>query len=193
MVAPSLWSSTPHSTPYSIFFILSNVLAHLLSIDVIFFQQDVVTCSSQTCHLVRIVRIQYGFWPLFRWYGRITLWYGFEEITENNLWITHSETKVLSSTQLAFSVQFQKDGRFHLPWSTIDLIPLSRQVKYRPKAPILVLCCCLSIFITQCRSHCLLKTAGEWKIARLELPRRAVFASTLTQCRGGASHAGRLV
>ena len=25
------------------------------------------------------------------------------------------------------------------------------------------------------RSHCLLKTAGEWKIARLQLPRRAVF------------------
>ena len=32
----------------------------------------------QTCHLVRIVRIQYGFWPFLRWYGRITLWYGFE-------------------------------------------------------------------------------------------------------------------
>ena len=31
----------------------------------------------QTCHLVRIVRIQYGFWPFLRWYGRITLWYGF--------------------------------------------------------------------------------------------------------------------
>ena len=32
----------------------------------------------QTCHMVRIVRIQYGFWPFLRWYGRITLGYGFQ-------------------------------------------------------------------------------------------------------------------
>ena len=32
----------------------------------------------QTCHMVRFVRIQYGFWPFLRWYGRITLWYGFQ-------------------------------------------------------------------------------------------------------------------
>ena len=34
-----------------------------------------------------------------------------------------SEIKtVLSSTQLAFPAKFPKNGRFRLPWSTIDLV-----------------------------------------------------------------------
>ena len=34
-----------------------------------------------------------------------------------------SENKtVLSSTQLALSAKFPKNGRFRLPWSTIDLV-----------------------------------------------------------------------
>ena len=39
-----------------------------------------------------------------------------------------SENKtVLSSTQLALSAKFPKNGRFRLPWSTIDLVNKRRR------------------------------------------------------------------
>ena len=73
--------------------------------------RDCAPLPQQTCHLVRIVRIQYGFLPFLRWYGRITLWYGFEA----KYWKTIYELCVakqnsLSPTQIAFSVNFRKTG-----------------------------------------------------------------------------------
>ena len=63
----------------------------------------------QTCHLVRIVRIQYGFWPFLRWYGRITLWYGFEaNYWKQFVYYVERNKTVLSSTQLAFPLNFRK-------------------------------------------------------------------------------------
>ena len=60
--------------------------------------------SDQTCHMVRIVRIQYGCWPFLGWYGRIKLWYGFQATYGGEIVspVVCSKTKVLSSTQLHF-------------------------------------------------------------------------------------------
>ena len=82
----------------------------------------------QTCHLVRIVRIQYGFWPFLRWYGRITLWYGFEA----NYWKTIYELHIAKQNSFiidttSFSAKFLKNGRFRLPWSMIDLVNQRRR------------------------------------------------------------------
>ena len=76
------------------------------------------------CHLVRIVRIQYGFWSFLRWYNVIRIW---GKLLKNNLWICVAKKKVLSSTQLSFSAKFPKNGRFYLPWSTIDLVNQRRR------------------------------------------------------------------
>ena len=76
----------------------------------------------QTCHLVRIVRIQYGFWPFLRWYGRITLWYGFEAKywkTIDELCVAKQNSFIVDTT--SFLRKFQKNGRFRPPWMTIDL------------------------------------------------------------------------
>ena len=83
----------------------------------------------QTCHLVRIVRIQYGFLPFLRWYGRIKLWYGFEAKYWKTIYEYVKRNKtVLSSTQLAFSAKFPtKKREISLRWSTIDLINQRRR------------------------------------------------------------------
>ena len=57
-----------------------------------------IWCWIQICHLVRIVRIQYGFWPFLRWYGRITLWYGFE----TNYWKTICELRIAKQNSFIF-------------------------------------------------------------------------------------------
>ena len=95
---------------------------------------------------------------------------GLRQITEKQFMNMCSDIKaVLSSTQLAFSPKFPKNGRFRLPWSTIDLVnqrrrpnpTVAREVGPRPKVPMLVLCCWLSIFITQCRNF--LQTASRYE------------------------------
>ena len=43
----------------------------------VYFSICVFSYRVQTCHMIRITRIQYGFWPFFKWYGRTPFWYGF--------------------------------------------------------------------------------------------------------------------
>ena len=101
-------------------------VSYFKSIQLILYTAILAVC--QTCHLVRIVRIQYGFWPFLKWYGCITLWYGFEA----NFWktiydmcIAKQNSFIIDTT--SFSAKFPKNGRFRLPWSTIDLVNQRRR------------------------------------------------------------------
>ena len=57
-----------------------------------------------------------------RWYGRITLWYGFEAKywkTIDELCVAKQNSFIVDTT--SFLRKFKKNGRFRPPWMTIDL------------------------------------------------------------------------
>ena len=82
----------------------------------------IIILDDQTCHLVRIVRIQYGFWPFLRGYGRITLWYGFKaNYWEKKLWICVAKQNsfIVDTTSFFRKISLKRQG------SQVSLISLN--------------------------------------------------------------------
>ena len=55
------------------FFIAKNILEYFRDIAL-----KNLELHNQTCHMIQIARIRYGFGPFLRWYGHIKFWYGLE-------------------------------------------------------------------------------------------------------------------